>query len=453
MMAGNEQPYTFDRVVRLILSACGIIGTVLLLRYLSDVLIPFAAAVVLAYLLNPMVTFLERRSGRRGLAVGITLTGIGIVGLSVVILLVPLMASQIDRFRRSLQELRRDVASSIPSVESPSSAPDKTEANDEGGEKSTEKPVDSSEGEETSALDEASDQDDYGGRTRLGWVELREAWAEFRDDAGTEPRAYRFREFRDELSGTYIGDLVEQAVTFVQSDEFNRLLLDIVRQIVSGGWTVVTWGINLLLGLIGLMIVLLYLVFLLLDFPEFARTWPSLLPPTYRDSLVEFFEQFNLVLGRYFRGQSIVALLTGTLFALGFTIIGLPMAVPFGLFVGLLNMVPYLQTVALVPAMFLALLRAFEGDSGLLMSVSLTLMVFAVVQVLQDGFIVPRVMGKAVGLRPVAVLLGLFIWGKLLGFLGLILAIPLTCLGIAYYRRYVLKFGPDARTALETSGQ
>jgi predicted PurR-regulated permease PerM len=65
--------------------------------------------------------------------------------------------------------------------------------------------------------------------------------------------------------------------------------------------------------------------------------------------------------------------------------------------------------------------------------------VFAVVQVIQDALIVPRIMGNATGLRPVAILLGVFIWGKLLGFMGLLLAIPLTCLGIAYYRRFVLQ--------------
>lgn len=449
-MTGKDQPYTFDRVVRLILSACGIIGTVLLLRYLSDVLVPFAAAVVLAYLLNPIVTYVERKTGRRGLAVGITLTGIGLVGLSIVILLVPLMANQFDRFRRSLQDLQRDVASSVPVIEaeSPESAAEQLER--ESQDKPAIDPDGFPEAHADSRPETETDREEREGKTRLGWVELREAWGDFRADAGTQSRAERFREFRDELAGTYIGDMIERAVAFVRSEDFNRLLLDIARQAAVSGWTVVTWGINVILGLIGLMIVLLYLVFLLLDFPEYARTWPSFMPPAYREPLVEFFEQFNLVLGRYFRGQAIVALLTGTLFSIGFTIIGLPMALPFGLFVGLLNMVPYLQTVALVPAMFLALLRAFEGDSGLLMSVTLTLMVFAVVQVIQDTLIVPRVMGKAVGLRPVAILLGLFVWGKILGFLGLLLAIPLTCLGIAYYRRYVLKFGPEARTMLES---
>ena len=69
---------------------------------------------------------------------------------------------------------------------------------------------------------------------------------------------------------------------------------------------------------------------------------------------------------------------------------------------------------------------------------------FGVVQLIQDGLLTPRIMAGATGLRPVAIMLGVFIWGKLLGFLGLLLAIPLTCLGIAYYRRLVLKHLPDS---------
>ena len=167
------------------------------------------------------------------------------------------------------------------------------------------------------------------------------------------------------------------------------------------------------------------------------------LPPQYRKSIVEFYEQFNLAMRRYLRGQAVVALSVGALFSLGFTLIELPMALPFGLFIGLLNMVPYLQTVGLVPGVMLAGLRAIEGDSSFAVSVGLVLAVFVVIQVIQDALLAPRIMGRATGLSPVAILLGVFVWGKLLGFLGLLLAIPLTCLGIAYYRRYVLLHAPD----------
>ena len=72
------------------------------------------------------------------------------------------------------------------------------------------------------------------------------------------------------------------------------------------------------------------------------------------------------------------------------------------------------------------------------MSLLLVVAVFAVAQLIQDAVLTPRIMGKATGLRPAIMLLGVCIWGQLLGFLGLVLAIPLTCLGLAYYRRVVL---------------
>lgn len=417
-MADEQTHYTFDRVVRMVLGAATLLVVLALLRYLSDVLLPFAAAVVLAYLLNPLVTLLERRTKRRGAAVAITIVGLGIVGLVLAAIVVPLMIGQGRAFGDALEKLRDDLATSV-------------EVPAEPGDVSTETTDVSYTG---TALIEKS---------ATGWRELKEGWAQYRRDAETLSRSERLANLREQMSGTYIGDLLDRIIEYTESEEFNRLLVDAAKRIAIGGWTVVAFMVNLLLGLTGLIIVLLYLVFLLLDFPEYARTWKTFLPPQYRDGIVEFGEQFSIAMRRYFRGQAVVALLVGILLAIGFTIIGLPMAVPFGLFVGLLNMVPYLQTVGLVPAMLLAGMRAVEGDSSFIASVVLTLLVFAVVQVIQDAIITPRVMGKATGLRPVAILLGLFIWGKLLGFLGLLLAIPLTCLGIAYYRRYVLLYAPE----------
>jgi len=410
-MGINETRYTFDRVVRMVLGAAGIVIVLGLLRYLSDVLLPFAAAVILAYLLNPLVTIFERKTKRRGLAVAITLGGLGMVGLGVLLLLIPLTLSQVDRFQEDLAKLRDDLASSIR----------------------REAPTDTT----AVAVEGAG-----FAKSTIGWTELKDGWIEYRREAGTRARPERLSDFRKKLSGTYIGKSLDEAVEYTRSDEFRGLLVGLAKRLAVGGWTVVAFALNLVLGLTGLVIVLLYLVFLLLDFPEYARTWPTFLPPQYREAMVEFLTQFNDAMRRYFRGQSLVALLTGAMFSLGFSVIGLPMAVPFGLFIGLLSMVPYLPVVALIPAVFFAGLRAIEGDVSFLGSVLLTLMVFALVQVIQDTLITPRVMGQATGLRPIAILLGIFIWGKLLGFMGLLLSIPLTCLGIAYYRRYILMNAP-----------
>ena len=409
-MFGGTQPYTFDRVVRIGLTVVVLWTLFLLVRYLADVLIPFAIAVVLAYFLNPLVNVFEERLKRRWAAVAFTLGGFVIVGLAVGVLMIPLIYSQVSRFGVSLERLQADLHVSAPIAPS---QPDKIATT-------------------TSAPTTTV--------TGLGLSELLTAWSEFGQDAGTKTRAQRFSRFRDRIKGTYIGDTFNDTIIHVRSADFRaQIASTVAEQLYAGGRSVVNFFSQVLVGVIAAVLVIIYLFFLLLDFPQFAATWQSFLPQDYRGTIVEFLREFEIALRRYFRGQFVVAALTGILFAIGFTIIGLPMALPMALLIAALNMVPYLQSISLVPALFLAVVRSVEGDSSIGMSILLVLIVYGVVQVLQDTVITPRVMGQATGLRPVAILLGVFIWGRLLGFLGLILAIPLTCLFIVYYRRLVMQ--------------
>lgn len=423
MLSLPEQRYTFDRVVRMVLSGAALVGVFLLLRYLSDVLIPFAIAVVLAYLLNPMVTLFEQRTGRRWLGVVVGMATLLVGMLIAIALLIPLTVSQVSRFREDIEKLHQDLSAPAEAVFPP--APFVTAA----------PTAPASEiGPEVPPLEAATPAE----KSTLGWQELLHAWEKYRADAEAFSRSQRIREFRHMVDGTLIGNLLQATITYVQSDEFRKLMLEAVKRLAIGGWSVVTFTISILIALTGFVLVLVYLIFLLLDFPTYARQWRQFLPPNYRGTIVDFWEQFQQALRQYFRGQSVVAILTGSMYVVGFTIVGLPMAVPLGLIIGIFNMVPYLAAVTIVPAMLFACLRAIEQDAGFIMSIVWTLSVYGVVQTLQDTVITPRVMGEATGLRPVAILLGVFIWGKLLGFLGILLAIPLTCLGIAYYRRYVL---------------
>ena len=86
-----------------------LVGVFFLIRHLSNVLLPFAAAVVLAYLINPLVTVFQRRVRRRGVAVALALGGIFVVGMAITALLVPLMVSQVQRFRVDVAKLRDDL--------------------------------------------------------------------------------------------------------------------------------------------------------------------------------------------------------------------------------------------------------------------------------------------------------------------------------------------------------
>ena len=158
-----------------------------------------------------------------------------------------------------------------------------------------------------------------------------------------------------------------------------------------------------------------------------------------RDEVSKFVGEFIQATNRYFRSQALVACYVAVLFAIGFSIIGLPLAILMGIFIGLLNMVPYLQIMGIVPCILLAGLKALEQGDNFLGALGLVLLVFGIVQLIQETVLVSRFQGEAMGLSPAIILLSLSVWGKLLGFLGLILALPLTCLGLTYYRRYLGK--------------
>ncbi|MGB0715887.1 MAG: AI-2E family transporter [Phycisphaerae bacterium] len=429
------QRYTFDRVVRMILSALVLAGIFALLRYLADVLIPFAAAVILAYLINPLVNVFEERVKRRSVAVGMTLTLLTVIGMAIVAIIIPVMLSQADRFQRDWQMLKDDLAQAqtMPDATAPdASMPDASMPQATGQE------------QENAAQDPNLPM-------RFGWQELQNATTELGKIAtGDQPRSFHFRNAKQILEGTYAGRALDYLVLYTQSEDFEKRLDEFSEQLSLYIWNAFASLLNIVIGVVGLMIVLLYLVFLLLDYPQYAKAWKSFLPPAYRETIISFAAEFDIAMRRYFRGQALIALAMAVLFCVGFSLIRLPMAIPLGLFVGALNMVPYLQTVGVVPAFFLAGLKALETDATFGTTIILTLLVFGVAQTLQDVIINPKIMGNATGLRPVAILLGVFIWGKILGFLGVLLAIPLTCLGLAYYRRFILKH-PLAETQITDS--
>lgn len=140
----------------------------------------------------------------------------------------------------------------------------------------------------------------------------------------------------------------------------------------------------------------------------------------------------------YFRGQALVALCVGILFSIGFLIIDFPLAIGLGLFIGALNMVPYLQIIGFVPTILLAILKAADTGDNFWIIIASATAVFIVVQIIQDAFIVPKIMGKITGLNPAIILLSLSIWGSLMGILGMIIALPLTTLMLSYYQRFII---------------
>jgi len=229
---------------------------------------------------------------------------------------------------------------------------------------------------------------------------------------------------------------------YLTSDGALQMAKDTAKKLLPGVWGVLSGAANVLTFITGLLVIMLYVVFLLIDYHNMAARWRDYLPPSIRDDVSEFVEEFIQATNRYFRSQALVACCVAVLFAISFSIIGLPLAILMGIFIGLLNMVPYLQIVGTIPCLLLAGLKALEQGDSFFGALGLVLLVFGVVQLIQETVLVSRFQGEAMGLSPAIILLSISVWGKLLGFLGLILALPLTCLGLAYYRRYLWKFEP-----------
>ena len=215
-------------------------------------------------------------------------------------------------------------------------------------------------------------------------------------------------------------------------------ILDALKVTVPKLWSLISESIKLLFGFFTVFLILLYIVFILLDYESISEGWAHLMPKKYRKTVTGILNDVKDGMNRYFRGQALVALCVGILFSIGFLIIDFPLAIGLGLFIGALNMVPYLQIIGFVPTIMLAILKAADTGDNFWIIIASAAAVFIVVQIIQDGYLVPRIMGKITGLNPAIILLSLSIWGSLMGMLGMIIALPLTTLMLSYYQRYII---------------
>ena len=344
---------TFIRWTGIILLVVAVLFT---LNYLSDVLIPFFVAWLLAYLLYPIVKFIENRLHIRFRPVSIILTLLfvgtilGLIGY----LIVPPMIEQFQRLYDILIHWVR----------------------------------------ETTHTNNLS------------------AW----------------------LSEKVLENQ-EQITAFFKSRDFTNVLKTSAPKLFS----FVGQTASVLISIVASMITLLYMFFILLDYESLTQNWIRIFPKKVRPFWHDLAKDVERELNNYIRGQGGVALCMGIMFCIGFTIIDFPMAIGLGILIGIMDLIPYLHTFALIPTAFLAMLKAADTGQSFWLVFGMAFAVFAVVQIITDMIVTPKIMGKAMGLNPAILLLSLSVWGSVLGFIGLIIALPLTTLIIAYWQRYVTK--------------
>ena len=351
-----EGKITFDRMARWVLMAATVIAIIYLINLLGSVLLPFFVGWLLAYLLYPMVKFVQYRLHvpSRPLAIVVTMLVVGIVLAGVFYFIIPPMIGQFERLGDVLMKY----------------------------------------------LNQQSEKGDFSAMIHEWLNQNRDRVMEF----------FRSRDFIETMKTT-----------------------------MPGVFSFVGRTANIIISIVASCITLLYMFFILLDYEYLTNNWVRIFPKKSRPFWISLMGDVERELNNYIRGQGLVALCMGIMFCIGFTIIDFPMAIGLGILIGIMDLVPYLHTFALIPTAFLALLKAADTGQNFWIIFGLAVLVFVVVQVITDMVTTPKIMGTAMGLNPAILLLSLSVWGTLLGFIGLIIALPLTTLLIAYYQRYVTK--------------
>lgn len=348
---------TFDDFVRGLMVVLGVVAAYFLLNRLSTVLLPFFVAWLLAYLIYPMVTFLQYRCHLRYRVLCIVLSLLAVlafIGGMLALIIPPTLAE--------LVHLRADIVRLV-------------------------------------------------------------------NEFGESPLAAQIDYYlQQHLDERLLADFFQ-----------HKDVMQVTQLIFTKVWGVISNVFSVLGSLIALFLVLLYLFFILMDYEAISAGFVKLFPARRRHVAEMIVEDVKRDMNAYFRGQALIAFIVGVLFSIGFSIVGLPMAVGLGMFIGLLNLVPYLQVVGILPACLLAFLQSMQTGESFWLIMLYCFIVFLVVQGLQDMVLTPRIMGHIMGLRPAIILLSLSVWGSLLGFIGLIIALPLTTLLISYYRLFILK--------------
>ena len=349
---------TFDRFVRMAGIGLLIAAIFCLINYLSSVLIPFFVAWLLAYLLYPIVKFVENKLHVRIRALSIIITMIFVVSVVslIVYLIIPPM---IDQFQKLYVILSHWV-------------------------------------HETTHTNSISE-----------WL------------------------------SQVLTENHQRIEAFFKSPDFTATL----KSAAPKFFNVLSQTASIILSIVASLITLLYMFFILMDYEHLTANWIRIFPPKVRPFWNELMNDVERELNNYIRGQSAVAACMGVMFCVGFSLLDFPMAIGLGILIGIMDLVPYLHTFALIPTAFLAMLKAADTGQNFWVIFGLAVGLFAVVQIITDMIVTPKIMGKAMGLNPAVLLLSLSVWGTILGFIGLIIALPLTTIIIAYWQRYVTREG------------
>lgn len=365
----NQQKWNIDRITRAVISLAVVALLYLLIRRLSGVLLPFLVSMVIAYILNPVVDFLQHKCRLRNRILSV---------MTALLLTAGVLTG-------AIAALATPISRQIQSVS----------------------------------------------------VEISEYVQNFNPHQFLTPELNnRLRELMQSI------DLK----TLLESGELQSAAKSLLPRM--GGW--IGSGLSAIAGMAIVFVCLLYIIFLLIDFEKIERNWQQFIPGKYRETVTMLATDLTTNMNAYFRGQALIATIVGILFAIGFQLISLPLGIVMGIIIGILNLIPYMQTLGIPVCVLLGLLQSYETGRPVWVVMLCIAAVFIIVQTIQDMVLTPKIMGNVTGMGPAWILLALSVWGSLLGIVGMIIALPLTSLLISYYKRFVLKDKADESSTINS---
>ncbi len=371
-----------------------VLVTTRLVLFLQPLLLPLAIAGVLAYLLEPLVSWLARRGLPRLIAVIIVFAVFVLGGSLLFIGIGPSISAESQKFFTALPGyLERSWGLFGDSLENtlnklpPQLAPHPLDANATPGPSAGVVPS----------------------PTPNGTTAPGNAFERYRDNPYVQQS---LQYLKDQLPA-----LAQQTWTFIQTS-------------LTGVFGVFGY-------LIGLFIVPIYLFFFLKESPRIASSWSNFLPirnSDFKDEVVSVISEINGYLIAFFRGQLVVSLIDGALVATGLSIVGLQFGFLIGIFFAGIGIIPYVgYVVCYVPAVIIAFVQFNDFAHPFWVSV-----VFLIVSQIDGIVMAPRIIGNSVGLHPITVIFSVFFWTLVFGgLLGAVLAVPLTATVKVLMKRYV----------------
>lgn len=352
MSSFTSRPFTFDRVVRIVAGFIILAGVIWLVGYLSNVLLPFCLACLIAYFLEPLVELHQRwfRTRRRAVPVLFTLVEATVVIGVLLYFFIPSVISEV-RHLGALLERSTSTDVSVPFVP------------------------------------------EHLVNSMRKWVAT--------------------VNIQDILGNSHFESLLDSSTSFLAQ------------------------AIDVLLHTLEWLLTFIYIIFILIDYPSLMAGFRSLVPRKYRRVVFRVGDDLKNNMNRYFRSQAVIAACAAVFYCIGFSIVGIPMAIVLGVTVGILYMIPYFQYVTIIPVAIVCLIDSMTGSVHFWAEFGQCILVYAVSQSICDYVLTPKIMGKAMGLNPAIILLSLSVWGTLLGIIGMIIALPLTTILLAYYQEFI----------------